>query len=87
MRPLPAGTISKPNESPIESIKPEVLQKAPPAVANVPGSKSRKDGDTINDPLLSEKTVSTKQQRKADWAIIKEMSRYLWPKVHLRFAH
>lgn len=35
---------------------------------------------TTNDPLLAEQTVSNKEQRKADWAIIKDMSRYLWPK-------
>lgn len=35
---------------------------------------------TRNDPLLAEKTVSNTEQRKADWAIIKDMSRYLWPK-------
>lgn len=33
------------------------------------------------DSLLSEQTVSNKEQRKADWAIIKEMAQYLWPKV------
>lgn len=33
------------------------------------------------DVLLENQTVSTKEQRKADWAIMKEMSRYLWPKV------
>ncbi|KAL8752205.1 MAG: hypothetical protein Q9184_005806 [Pyrenodesmia sp. 2 TL-2023] len=33
------------------------------------------------DNLLSEQTVSNKEQRKADWAIIKEMAQYLWPKV------
>ena len=32
------------------------------------------------DNLLNEQTVSNKEQRKADWAIMKEMSRYLWPK-------
>lgn len=37
-------------------------------------SSSRKD------PLLAEQTVSNKEQRKADWAIIKDMSKYLWPK-------
>ena len=31
--------------------------------------------------LLSEKLVTNSEQRKADWAIIKEMSQYLWPKV------
>lgn len=33
-----------------------------------------------NDALLAEQTVSNKEQRKADWAIIKDMSAYLWPK-------
>ncbi|KAI9822142.1 MAG: Iron-sulfur clusters transporter atm1, mitochondrial [Thelocarpon impressellum] len=35
------------------------------------------------DPLLSEHLVSNKQQRKADWAIMKEMAGYLWPKDNL----
>ena len=30
--------------------------------------------------LPAEEMVSNKEQRKADWAIIKEMSQYLWPK-------
>ena len=35
------------------------------------------------DALLAEQTVSNKEQRKADWAIMKEMARYLWPKNDL----
>ncbi|KAF2232345.1 ABC transporter-like protein [Viridothelium virens] len=30
--------------------------------------------------LLSEQVITNQEQRKADWAIIKEMSTYLWPK-------
>ncbi|KAK9469860.1 hypothetical protein V1512DRAFT_273692, partial [Lipomyces arxii] len=30
--------------------------------------------------LLEEKDVDAKEQRKADWAIMKEMMKYLWPK-------
>lgn len=41
--------------------------------ASVP-DKKKKD-------LLGESTVATKEQRKADWAIMKEMAKYLWPKV------
>lgn len=52
-----------------ESLKPESIQPKNPASSQKQAS------------LLSEKTVSNKEQRKADWAIIKEMSRYLWPKV------
>jgi ATP-binding cassette subfamily B (MDR/TAP) protein 7 len=36
--------------------------------------------DVAVDPLLAEQTVSNKEQRKADWAIIKDMAHYLWPK-------
>ncbi|KAH7080788.1 P-loop containing nucleoside triphosphate hydrolase protein [Paraphoma chrysanthemicola] len=35
------------------------------------------------DPLLQEQMLSTKEQRKADWAIMKEMSKYLWPKDNM----
>lgn len=52
-----------------DSLKPEVIQPKSPAVV-------QKQND-----FMSEKTVSNKEQRKADWAIIREMSRYLWPKV------
>jgi ATP-binding cassette subfamily B (MDR/TAP) protein 7 len=44
-----------------------------PATANV----------AKTDPLLQEQTLSNKAQRKADWAIMKEMSKYLWPKDNL----
>ncbi|PGG95388.1 iron-sulfur clusters transporter atm1, mitochondrial [Helicocarpus griseus UAMH5409] len=30
--------------------------------------------------LTDDTTVNTKEQRKADWAIMKEMAKYLWPK-------
>jgi hypothetical protein len=40
------------------------------------GTKSSSEGK-----LLQEKVVSTSDQRKADWAIMKEMTKYLWPKV------
>ncbi|KAF2025425.1 P-loop containing nucleoside triphosphate hydrolase protein [Setomelanomma holmii] len=35
------------------------------------------------DPLLQEQTLTNKEQRRADWAIMKEMSQYLWPKDNL----
>ncbi|KAF2653427.1 P-loop containing nucleoside triphosphate hydrolase protein [Lophiostoma macrostomum CBS 122681] len=38
---------------------------------------------TKADPLLAEQKVSNAEQRKADWTIIKEMSRYLWPKDNM----
>ncbi len=57
----------------IESVKPESLQK--PEVTKAADLEKQ-------DPLLAEKTVSNKEQRQADWAIMKEMVRYLWPKVY-----
>jgi ATP-binding cassette, subfamily B (MDR/TAP), member 7 len=36
-------------------------------------SNKRKD-------VLAETTVTNKEQRKADWVIMKEMAKYLWPK-------
>ena len=51
-----------------EGVKPESIQKPrPPAPVKGNG-------------LLAEQTVSNKEQRKADWAIIKDMAQYLWPK-------
>ena len=35
------------------------------------------------DALLAEQTVSNKEQRRSDWIIIKEMAKYIWPKVWL----
>ena len=46
-----------------------------PAKAGNPATPTAKGG-----PLLAEQTVSNKEQRKADWAIIKDMAHYLWPK-------
>jgi ABC transporter ATM len=53
-------------------VKPESVQKPKPAV---PVGQQ--------DVLLAEKTVSNAEQRKADWAIMKEMTKYLWPKNNL----
>ena len=55
-----------------ESIKLESFEEPP---------KAKQDEAPKTDGLLSEQTVSNKEQRKADWAIMKEMARYLWPKV------
>ncbi|KAK7516240.1 P-loop containing nucleoside triphosphate hydrolase protein [Phyllosticta citriasiana] len=63
---------AEPKNGAVDGVKAETVEKAKPAT---PVSA------TTNDPLLlAEKTVSNKEQRKADWAIMKEMSRYLWPK-------
>ena len=56
-----------------ENIKPETVQKLNPAFP------LEANGIQKND-LLSEQTVSTKEQRKVDLAIMREMVQYLWPK-------
>lgn len=71
-----AGTLSRATQSEvktesIESPKPESVQKPKPAEP----IKSTKQPS-----LLAEQNVTNKEQRKADWAIIKDMARYLWPK-------
>jgi ATP-binding cassette subfamily B (MDR/TAP) protein 7 len=55
-----------------EVLKPETLKKPAALSTEAPNGQSE---------LLQEKTVSKAEQRKADWAIMKEMTRYLWPKV------
>ncbi|KAI9764813.1 MAG: Iron-sulfur clusters transporter atm1, mitochondrial [Candelina submexicana] len=57
-----------------EGVKPESLQRH----SNVKSMSVGKQG-----PVLAEETVSNKDQRKADWAIMKEMVQYLWPKDNL----
>ena len=59
---------------PSDSLRPETIQK--PEDADVPTKMAPK-----TEMLLSEQTVSNKEQRKADWAILKEMTKYLWPQV------
>ncbi len=52
-----------------ENVKPEFAEREKPAEPGRP-----------NDPLLSEQTKTTKEQRSADWRIIKDMSHYIWPR-------
>lgn len=64
-------------------------QPTKPAIAVQPPKPSEKTleaqaktAPNKNDPLASAEK-SNAEQRKADWAIMKEMSRYLWPKDNL----
>jgi ATP-binding cassette, subfamily B (MDR/TAP), member 7 len=56
---------------PSEITRPESAEKPKPATPQI----AAKPGD-----LMSEKVVSNAEQRKADFAIMKEMVQYLWPK-------
>ena len=57
-----------------ESIKPETVKKAEPIL------KGGAESSQKNDNLLAEKVTTNAEQRKADFAIMKEMMQYLWPK-------
>jgi hypothetical protein len=73
-KPRDATKTTKDAAAVVEGIKPELLKKAD-LISAKPLNKQ--------DVLLQEKIVSNAEQRKADWAIMKEMTRYLWPKVRL----
>lgn len=47
----------------------------------VPKLEAGKAKDTPKKDLLSESAIASKEQRRADWAIMREMAKYLWPKV------
>lgn len=44
------------------------------SASNMPGAKP-------GSPPATGEAITNQQQRKADWAIMKEMPKYLWPKV------
>jgi ABC transporter ATM len=48
--------------------------------STTPADAIKKAAAAKNDVLLSEQTVSNQMQRQADWAIIRDMAHYLWPK-------
>ncbi|KAI1798547.1 P-loop containing nucleoside triphosphate hydrolase protein [Daldinia bambusicola] len=53
--------------------------KTQPGIAKFSSNASKKPVTTQKDPLAAiDKTAQ--EQRKADWAIMKEMAHYLWPK-------
>ncbi|KAE8380000.1 iron-sulfur clusters transporter atm1, mitochondrial [Aspergillus bertholletiae] len=65
---------SSPSKTPSSSspLAPQSPDQKTKSAQNVAGTPKR--------DLLSETTVGKKEQRKADWAIMKEMAKYLWPK-------
>lgn len=73
---------SKPPSSPTPPANPSSKTKSAPSSTEngaVQQSKISTSPKPAADPLAAiDKT--TQEQRKADWAIIKEMSQYLWPK-------
>lgn len=71
----------------MQTVQQEAIQQKQPAEESIKpeDAKTAKAAEPAsnNDPLLAEQTVSNKAQRKADWAIIKDMAHYLWPKDDL----
>ncbi|XHG01587.1 Iron-sulfur clusters transporter atm1, mitochondrial, variant 2 [Aspergillus wentii] len=65
-----------------KTTNPNAPPVARPANANVtPNPKDTQNATAAKKKdLLSETTVGNKEQRKADWAIMREMAKYLWPK-------
>jgi ATP-binding cassette subfamily B (MDR/TAP) protein 7 len=58
----------------------QALQVTKAAKPAIDPAKAKAKVDKSMDPLLGERNLSNKEQRKADWTIIKEMTKYLWPK-------
>ncbi|KAJ5217395.1 hypothetical protein N7468_010403, partial [Penicillium chermesinum] len=54
-----------------------------PHPASISGTQNPQDkaNNAPGEELLSEAAKANKDQRKADWAIMREMAKYLWPKI------
>lgn len=62
--------------------KPTTITNTETAAKATPDEQNNKNATaTKKKDLLSEASMGVKEQRKADWAIMKEMAKYLWPKV------
>ncbi|KAI1137698.1 P-loop containing nucleoside triphosphate hydrolase protein [Hypoxylon sp. FL0543] len=61
---------------------PSSASKTPLAAARFSSKAPKKPASTQKDPLAAI-DKSAQEQRKADWAIMKEMAHYLWPKDSL----
>ncbi|KAL7787439.1 P-loop containing nucleoside triphosphate hydrolase protein [Trichoderma ceciliae] len=87
-RPLRTSAASRHEQTPAsipESLKnAPTSSRTPPAEATLAAAASlsapKEAAKKPNNDPLATVDKSTAEQRKADWAIMKEMSRYLWPK-------
>ncbi|KAL4908328.1 iron-sulfur clusters transporter atm1, mitochondrial [Aspergillus multicolor] len=59
---------------------PEPSSSSTSAKPAAPSPQKTQNATTTRKDLLSESTVGNKEQRRADWAIMREMVKYLWPK-------
>ncbi|USP80010.1 hypothetical protein yc1106_07284 [Curvularia clavata] len=72
-----------PSQPPKPASQPAVEATKPVEHALAATATSAKPKAAKTDPLLQEQVLTNKEQRRADWAIMKEMSQYLWPKDNL----
>ncbi|KAK5995488.1 Iron-sulfur clusters transporter ATM1 [Cladobotryum mycophilum] len=83
IQPLRTSTAFRREQTPPPAAAAHVKKPVDAGPESSPSSPTSKATPTKrpqnNDPLASADKSAT-EQRKADWAIIKEMSRYLWPK-------
>lgn len=70
------GSSQADKKPPSSSLNDLATKEAPKnnAVENLKAASKKPDE-------LGGNTITAKQQRKVDWAIMKEMAKYLWPKV------
>ncbi|KAH6984607.1 transporter ATM1 [Ilyonectria sp. MPI-CAGE-AT-0026] len=81
VHPFWTSAATRSDQPPVSGVVKNEPIKTLPAKAKVIAASKTKS-PTQNDPLATvDKSAS--EQRKADWAIMKEMSRYLWPKDSL----
>lgn len=59
--------------------KDAAVVKSGPTVAELNGSSSKNQKPDV----LAQASLSTQEQRKEGWAIMKEMAKYLWPKDNM----
>lgn len=77
--PIPPNTSKAPADA-------KTATKTPQTLAAEAASKAKLEKAAVQaaDPLLGAQNVSNAAQRKADWAILKDMVHYIWPKVEGR---
>ncbi|PWY88419.1 P-loop containing nucleoside triphosphate hydrolase protein [Aspergillus heteromorphus CBS 117.55] len=79
--PLRKQTAEKPPSDSQTSNSNDLSSTRPGAASDAQSPKGAQNATaTPKKDLLNEAPVATKEQRKADWAIMKEMAKYLWPK-------
>lgn len=72
-----SATVPPPDSSGNKSPKAQTVKTQSPVIQ----PKDAKKPSAAPQSLLAEEKGTNREQRKADWAIMKEMAKYLWPKA------